>query len=69
MHFHRDYNGNHVWVETGCACSLKPEYGSDPDWQQGCIVAAFDRKTGAFALEPVYIHNGRAVWRDRVYKS
>ena len=69
MHMHRDHNGNHVWIETGCTCSLVAEYNPDPDWQQGCVVAAFDKRTGAFALEPIYIHNGRAVWRDHVYKA
>lgn len=66
---HRDWNGNHAWVETGCLCSLDPDYMRDPDWQQGFVVASFERTTGAFQLEPVYIHNGRAIWRGKVYAA
>lgn len=68
-HFHQDHNGNHCWVETGCSCSLNPEYVMDPDWQQGCVVLTFEPKTGAFQAEPIYIHNGLAVWRGRVYSA
>ena len=32
-----------IWLETGCMCSLKPEYMLDPDWQQGfCTVEIRD---------------------------
>lgn len=68
-HFHQDHNGNHCWVETGCTCSLNPEYMVDPDWQQGCVVLTFEPKTGAFQAEPIYIHNGLAVWRGRIYRA
>lgn len=64
---HRDLNGNHVWQETGCLCRLDPEYMRHPDWQNGFVVASFERSTGAFQITPVYTHNGRAVWRDKVY--
>jgi hypothetical protein len=66
---HRDWNGNHVWAETGCLCGLNPDYTQDPDWQQGFVVVTFEAKTGAFQVEPVYIHQGRAVWRGRVYTA
>jgi hypothetical protein len=69
MFFHRDWNGNHVWAETGCLCSLNPDYMRDPDWQQGFVVASFERSTGAFQIEPVYIHRGSAVWRGKVYRA
>lgn len=69
LFFHRDWNGNHVWAETGCLCRLDPDYVRDPDWQQGFVVVSFERTTGAFHLEPVYIHRGRAVWRGKVYVS
>jgi hypothetical protein len=69
LHMRQDHNGNHCWVETGCTCSLEPEYMPDPDWQQGCVVLSFEPATGAFQAEPVYIHNGLAVWRGRVYRA
>lgn len=67
--FHRDSNGNHVWVETGCTCLLNPEYAQDPDWQQGCVVMTFEPTTGAFQAEPVYIHDGSAVFRGKWYDT
>lgn len=67
MFAHRDHNGNHFWVETGCTCALDPEYTTDPDWQQGAVFLTFEPGTGAMAIEPIYIHNGVAVFRDTVY--
>lgn len=69
MFAHRDHNGNHFWVETGCTCDLNPEYTTDPDWQQGAVFLAFDPTTGAMAIEPIYIHNGLAVFRDTIYQG
>lgn len=66
MFMHRDHAGNHVWLETGCTCNTQPEYTADPDWQSGCVIMTFDRKTGAFQSEVVYIHDGLAVWRGQV---
>lgn len=65
--YHRDQNGNHVWVETGCTCSITPDYTLDPDWQQGAVFMSFEEKTGAFQAETIYIHNGLAVFRGRCY--
>lgn len=69
MFMHRDHNGNHVWVETGCTCKLDPEYAVDPDWAQGCVVVTFEQKTGAFQVEPVYIHHGTTVFRGQWYDT
>lgn len=65
--YHRDANGSHVWVETGCTCSIDPSYCTDPDWQNGCIFLSFDRKTGAVAVEPVFVYSGLGVFRGRAY--
>lgn len=67
--YHRDHNGNHVWLETGCTCRLDPEYMVDPDWQQGAVTATFDTKTGAPDVNPIYIHDGNAMWRGGKYKA
>lgn len=66
---HRDHNGNHVWLETGCTCLLNPDYTQDPDWQNGCVVLTVHRETGAFQAELVYIHKGNAVFRGKEYKA
>jgi predicted phosphodiesterase len=65
--WHRDSNGSHVWVETGCTCSLDPDYCVDPDWQNGCVFWTFDKRTGAATPELIFIHNGLAVFRGRTY--
>lgn len=65
--WHRDSNGSHVWVETGCTCSLDPDYCVDPDWQNGCVFWTFDKRTGAATPELIFIHNGLAVFRGRKY--
>lgn len=65
--YHRDANGSHVWVETGCTCSIDPDYCTDPDWQQGCVFLTFDKQTGAVAVEPVFIYRGLGVFRGTTY--
>lgn len=67
--YHRDHNGAHVWVEAGCTCSLDPEYVQDPNWQQGCVVLTWDDDGDRFNVEPVYIQDGRAVWRGRTVRA
>lgn len=67
--YNRDHNGNHVWLETGCTCRLDPEYMVDPNWQQGCVTLTFDNKTGAPDANPVYIHDGNAMWRGERYAA
>lgn len=45
----------YVWLETGCLCSLKPEYMLDPDWQQGFAEVTFKNgklhKADVFEIE------------------
>ena len=63
VYCHRDYNGVHMWIETGCTCRLDPEYAQDPNWHPGCLVLTFDRATGAVFTEIVHAYNGRAMFR------
>lgn len=65
--FHRDLNGSHIWLETGCTCGLNPEYAADPDWMQGAVFMSFEPVTGAYAAETIYIHRGRCVFRGMTY--
>jgi predicted phosphodiesterase len=67
--YHRDHNGNHVWLETGCTCRLDPEYTVDPDWQQGAIMVTFDKATGAPEARPIYIHEGSTVFGGERYSA
>ncbi len=67
MFYHNDFNGAHGWLETGCTCSLQPEYVEDPDWQHGAIIVTWDGPR--FNFEPVYIQGGVARWRDKEYRA
>lgn len=64
--YHKDLNGSHVWCETGCLCTVEPEYDIDPDWQQGLVVVEFTNDW--FNVELVYIENGKAQYRGVKYK-
>jgi hypothetical protein len=65
--YHRDLDGCHVWLETGCTCRLDPDYIPDghPEWQQGCVIFTYSEDHSRFHAEDVFIHEGRTVWRDR----
>lgn len=67
--YHSDHNGAHAWVEAGCTCSLEPEYIQDPNWQQGCVIITWDDDGDRFNVEPIYIQDGRAVWRGRTVRA
>jgi hypothetical protein len=68
-HFHRDYHGSHVWWEAGCTCQMAMEYAADPDWQQGCLVVTYEPDGNWFQIEPVYIQDGKGIWRDTMYHN
>lgn len=63
--YRRDMQGSHVWLEAGCTCLIDPEYVAFPDWQQGCVIAHFDTKTGAVQPEPISIQEGTAMYRGQ----
>jgi len=65
--YHRDLNGTHCWVETGCTCDLNPTYTLDPDWHHGCVVLTYTDDW--FNVETVYIEDGTGVWRDKEYSA
>lgn len=65
--WHRDSNGSHCWIETGCTCDVNPSYCTDPDWQQGCLFLTFDPVTGAVQPEPVFVHRGLGMFRGKAY--
>lgn len=65
--YHRDWNGQHLWAELGCLCRLDPEYAEHPDWQQSFVVITW--AGGHFSLERVFIHEGRAVFRGKLYSA
>lgn len=70
-YYRRDHNGSHIWQETGCLCRLDTftEYVVDPDWQQGLIVIEHTADGKRFAVYPVYIQDGRAIFRQTLYSA
>jgi predicted phosphodiesterase len=49
-----------VWLETGCLCTMKPEYMLEPDWQQGFALVEF-RKGKLYKADVFEIENGKVL--------
>lgn len=50
-----------LWLETGCLCSLDPEYMIDPDWEQGFGIITFEK--GKLKNAQIYpIVNGEVIY-------
>ena len=47
-----------VWLETGCLCSMKPEYILEPDWQQGFAIVEF-KKGKLYKADVIEIEKGQ----------
>lgn len=62
---HRDHNGTASWIETGCTCLLDPPYGTDFDWQQGCVVLTWNHDRRLMQTELISMRDGSALWRDQ----
>jgi hypothetical protein len=67
--YHRDHNGAHLWVESGCTCDLNPEYMLDPDWQNGCLIVTHTPDADRYSVEEVYMQDGEAIWRGNLYQA
>lgn len=46
-----------IWLETGCMCSMEPEYMLNPNWQQGFAMIQFEDSKVKRA-EVIEIENG-----------
>lgn len=67
--FHRDANGAQAWWEHGCLCNTNPEYVDDPDWQNGLAVVTWSEDRTRFAVELVFIQDGTAFFRGKMYRA
>lgn len=68
VYFHRLRGGSYVWVESGCACDLNPEYIEGiANWQHGFSVFGFDRKGNHFYPTVVPIIDYRIDWGSKTY--
>lgn len=70
-HTKRDLKGQEAGWCIGCLCTLDPHYEVFANWHQGFAVVTWEKVGGEwlFNLEQVRIHDGRAIWRDRVYQG
>lgn len=66
---HRDLSGSNGWWEIPCLCELNPEYMESPDWQNGFCVVTWSEDRERFAVETVYIQDGRAIFRGKEYRA
>lgn len=67
-YFQTNLGVTHQWVETGCLCSLQPDYIRYPNWQQGFAVFTWYGKSLPH-VELVHIQNGRAIFRGKVFRA
>jgi hypothetical protein len=67
QYYHSSLGVTHLWVETGCLCSLQPEYTRYPNWMQGFAVFSWTANTTPHA-ELVHIQNGVTMFRGNIYK-
>lgn len=63
-------SGTYKWIESGCLCSLKPEYmpGQVPDWQHAVSYGTVARG-GRFVMNVSHIINGKAIYGDRLVSA
>lgn len=67
----RDLKGQEGGWCIGCLSTLDPHYEIFANWHQGFAVVTWKKLDGTwiFNVEQVRIHDGVAVWRDKVYRA
>lgn len=67
----RDLKGQEAGWCVGCLCTLNPHYEPFADWHQGFAVVNWKHLDGEwyFDVEQIRIHDGVAIWRDKVYRA
>lgn len=70
-HYTSNRDGVVQGIECFCLCRTDPEYMSNPDWQQGLVVAEITKEK--LNIEPIlFTRSGdklKAVWRGKEYES
>lgn len=64
IHYRTTRGGYYLWMESGCLCSLNPEYmeGALPDWQHGVGLVQFKGDSNHFFATPIPIIDGEILW-------
>lgn len=65
--YRTNHGGMYTWIESGCLCSLKPEYaeGQVMNWQHGLSYGLFKKSDSRFLIQPIPIVNGCLIWNGR----
>ena len=63
----RGYGYTYRGFEGGCLCDLNPSYTMCPNWQQGFLV--YSEAAGMWNMESVSIHEGKALFRGKVFEA
>jgi len=67
----RDLKGQEAGWCIGCLCNLDVHYDSFTNWHHGFAIVNWSEVDGEwlFSVEQIRIHDGTAIWRDKVYRG
>jgi predicted phosphodiesterase len=67
----RDLRGTDASWNMGCLCDLDPHWRQRPNWHQGFAVVSWREVDDEwlFNVEQVRIHEGVAIFRDKIYRG
>lgn len=62
QYFTTKRGGSYTWIESGCLCTLRPEWISGTaNWQNGISLVSFDGKTSRFDARPIPIIDNKII--------
>jgi hypothetical protein len=65
--FHTSFGETHQWIETGCLCTLKPEYMNHPNWQNGGAFFRWTKDINIPSVELIHIQGNKALFNNTIY--
>ena len=67
----RDLKGQEAGWCIGCLCDLDPHYDNYANWHHGFAIVNWSKVGNEwfFSVEQIRIHEGVAIWRDKVYQA
>lgn len=66
----RDLTGTNAAWNIGCLCSFDMHWTRQPDWHHGFALVSWRKidHDWYFSIEQIRIHDGKAIWRDKVIR-
>jgi len=67
----RDLRGTDAAWNMGCLCELDPHWRSRPNWHQGFAVVVWKKVNDGwlYSVEQIRVHEGVAIFRDKIYRG